>query len=86
MSHPLAWLRPGRDHQLAATKYPGRESATARAARLTPPPPDPQAMAQAANWIAGTPESARRRRAHHQHAPLADRAGATWSSRERWQA
>jgi hypothetical protein len=26
----LAWLRPGRDHQLAATRYPGRQSATAR--------------------------------------------------------
>ncbi|MEU1553986.1 hypothetical protein ABZ517_14875 [Streptomyces scabiei] len=29
----LAWLRPGNDHELAATQYAGRESATDRAAR-----------------------------------------------------
>jgi hypothetical protein len=27
----LAWLRPGRDHQLAASRYPDRQSATTRA-------------------------------------------------------
>lgn len=27
------WARPGNDHQLAATQYAGRESATDRAAR-----------------------------------------------------
>ncbi|NUU25236.1 MAG: hypothetical protein HOV68_27595 [Streptomycetaceae bacterium] len=29
----LAWLRPGNDHELAATHYASRESATDRAAR-----------------------------------------------------
>lgn len=29
----LSWLRPGNDHQLAATQYAGRESASAAAAR-----------------------------------------------------
>lgn len=30
----LHWLLPGRDHQLAAERYAGRESATERAERL----------------------------------------------------
>ncbi|WP_263165427.1 hypothetical protein [Streptomyces sp. SCSIO ZS0520] len=30
----LAWLLPGRDRELAATRYAGRESASDRAARL----------------------------------------------------
>ncbi|MCX4703890.1 hypothetical protein [Streptomyces sp. NBC_01373] len=29
----LSWLVPGNDHQLAATQYEGRESASDRAAR-----------------------------------------------------
>lgn len=30
----FSWLVPGNDHELAATRYAGRESATDRAARL----------------------------------------------------
>jgi len=29
----LSWLHPGNDHELAATQYAGRESASDRAAR-----------------------------------------------------
>jgi hypothetical protein len=29
----FSWLRPGRDHQLAAEQYAGRESASAKASR-----------------------------------------------------
>lgn len=29
----FSWLRPGNDHELAATRYAGRESASDRAAR-----------------------------------------------------
>lgn len=31
MKNPLAWLRPGNDHQLAAARYPHQQSATERA-------------------------------------------------------
>jgi hypothetical protein len=30
----FSWIRPGNDHELAATQYAGRESATERAARI----------------------------------------------------
>lgn len=44
-----AWLRGGNDHELAATRYAGREPASAKTARKeterTRPKPEPRATA-----------------------------------------
>lgn len=66
----LAWLRPGNDHQLAAEQYPGRESATARAARKQRERDERAAKA--------------RRVSHHRTgATRAARAGQKWSAAQR---
>ncbi len=62
-------LIPGNDHELAATQYADRESASDRAARK-----DAERAARAAQA---------NRAAHHRNAVKADRKGQAWGDRQR---
>jgi hypothetical protein len=75
----------GRTDKLAA-KYAaaGRESASARASRLAGTAPTPEQLAEAAEQVAATPDSATRRRGHRTSG--ADRAahqGQAWDDTDR---
>ncbi len=63
----MGWFRS--DRELAATKYQGRESASARRDRKNA---HRQELA-----------AEKRRRDHHRHAAAADRQGWTWWDRHR---